>query len=119
AYGVAQSPDYSQLPWYSFTGYATERLIVTFAHGLMTAIAVSGLHGGRAKALAGYLTALGLHALINLGAILAALKLIPVAVSSLATYAAIFFAFVNFQTRVRNRHKAKVLATEEIVYFER
>lgn len=119
AYGIAQSPEYYQLPWHVFTGYATERLIVTFAHGLMTSIAVAGLQGGRGKAMIGYLTALGLHALINLGPILLALKLIPASVSSLASYTAILVAFLLFQNILRNTKRARGNVQEEIIYFER
>ncbi|HSL42890.1 MAG TPA: hypothetical protein VK897_05625 [Anaerolineales bacterium] len=119
ASGIAQSPDYNQLPWHMFTGYASERLIVTFAHGFMTSIAVAGLYYGRSKAMSGYLTAVGLHALINLGAVLLALNVIPVAVSSLGIYATILLAYILFQ---RNVHSVKVLSgttPKEIIYFER
>ena len=54
AYGVAQSPALQSLPWYLFTGYAVERLIVTFAHGFLTSLTVLGYqHGGR-RALSGF-----------------------------------------------------------------
>lgn len=119
AYGVAQSPAYSQLPWHMFTGFASERLIVTFAHGLMTSIAILGLQQGKRKALPGYLTAVGLHALINLGPILLALKLIPVMLSSLVSYAAIIGAFFIFQKQARMAQKLSGNVSEEIVYFER
>lgn len=119
AYGIAQSPQYSQMPWHLFTGFATERLIVTFAHGFMTSIAVAGLSFGRGKAVSGYLTALGLHALINLGPILLALKLIPVAFSSIITYAAILVAFVIFQRKQRTVKILSELVPEEVVYYER
>ena len=117
AYGIAQSPEYNHLPWHMFTGYAMERLVVAFAHGLMTSIAVAGLYSGGSKAVLGYLTALGLHALINLGPILLALKLIPAAMASLTSYAAILVAFVIFQNKMRNTKRSIVI--EEIVYFER
>ena len=119
AHGIAQSPEYRQLPWYMFTGFASERLIVTFAHGLMTSIAVLGIYQGKRKAVFGYLTAVGLHALINLGPALLALKLISSAVSSMGTYLAILAAFVIFQNRARNARKISGVAQEEIVYFER
>lgn len=119
AYGVAQSPQYSGLPWFVFTGFAGERLIVTFAHGLMTSFAVLGLHYGRKRALSGYLTAVGLHALINLGPILLVLKLIPAGVSSLITYGTIMVAFILFQKGERAAKKISGVAPQEVVYFER
>jgi hypothetical protein len=119
AYGIAQSPEYNALPWYVFTGYATERLIVTFAHGFMTSIAAYGLYKGVRSILIGYLYAVGLHALINLGPILMALKLTPVAVSSFGSYAVILGAFLLFQRYTRTARKMSGTETEEIVYFER
>lgn len=118
AYGIAQSPAYNQLPWHLFTGFSTERLIVTFAHGLMTSLAVLGLFYGKKNAYLRYLTAAGLHALINLGPILLALKILPAMVSSLGSYAAIILAFLIFQKQMRNVQKSQGVAPREIVYFE-
>lgn len=119
AYGIAQSPAYNQLPWYMFTGFASERLIVTFAHGLMTSIAVAGFHAGRRNMLVGVLTAIGLHALINLGPILLALKLIPPIISSMGSYAAILAAFVIFQKKEQMARRMNGTVPKEIIYFER
>jgi uncharacterized membrane protein YhfC len=119
AYGIGQSPAYNQLPWHMFRGFASERLIVTFAHGLMTSIAVLGFYGGRRKVLTGYLTAVGLHALINLGPILLVLKFIPATVANLASYAAILLAFLIFQKNERAAKQISGIVPKEIVYFER
>lgn len=119
AYGIAQSLEYNQLPWQVFTGFASERLIVTFAHGLMTSIIVLGFHQGRTKVLSGYLTAFGLHALINLGPILLALKLLPTIVSGLISYAAILAAFLLFQKNEHIAKKESGIVPQEFVYFER
>lgn len=119
AYGLAQSPAYNALPWYVFTGYASERMIVTFGHGFMTAIAVHGFYKGGRHALLGYLSAAGLHALINLGPILLALKLKPEAVFSIMSYASILAAFFIFQKLERAAKKAGDEKTGEVVYFER
>ena len=118
AYGIAQSPAYNELPWHMFTGFATERLLVTFAHGLMTSIAIIGLFHWKRNAFWGYLAAIGLHALINLGPILLALKLISAAISSLGSYAAIILAYLLFQKQVRHIQKSQGMAPREIVYFE-
>jgi len=119
AYGIAQSPAYRGLPWYSFTGFASERLIVTFAHGFLTAIGAYGLRRGGPKALFGYLSAVGLHALINLGPILLALRLLSAAVSSLTTYTVIAASFFLFQKYASTARKMSSSPPEEIVYFER
>lgn len=119
AYGVAQSPEYNSLPWYVFTGYLLERLAVTFGHGFMTAIAAYGFYKGGRHALMGYLSAVGLHVLINLGPILLALKLTSVSVSSAGSYAVILAAFLLFQKYARDAKKASGQETREVVYFER
>ncbi|MBL8061728.1 MAG: hypothetical protein JNK32_01825 [Anaerolineales bacterium] len=119
AYGIAQSPEYNSLPWYVFTGYAMERLIVTFAHGFMTAIAAYGFYKGGSNILIGYLSAVGLHALINLGPVLMALKLTPASVSSAGSYAVILAAFLLFQRHTRTAKKASGQETGEVIYFER
>jgi uncharacterized membrane protein YhfC len=119
AYGIAQSPAYNTLPWYAFTGFASERLIVTFGHGLLTSAAVLGLHYRRKRALFGYLTAVGLHALINLGPILLALKLVPGTVSSVISYSAIIGALIIFQKNERIVKKRSGFEPKEIIYFER
>jgi hypothetical protein len=120
AYGIAQSPTYNQLSWYMFTGFASERLIVTFAHGLMASIAVLGLYYGKKIFLLTFATAVGLHALINLGPILLALKLIPSTLASMESYLAILVAFIVFQNLKRKTPAdSSRVAQKEIVYFER
>lgn len=119
AYGIAQSPTYNQLSWHVFTGFASERLFVCFGHGFLTSLAVLGLYRGKDKALTGYLTAVGLHALINLGPILLALKLIPEPLASLTSYAVILAAFVIFQNHLRSARSVSGAASQEIIYFER
>lgn len=119
AYGLSRSAEFNQLPWHMFTGFAVERLFVTFAHGFLTAIAVSGFYCWGRKAVFGYLSAVGLHALINLGPILLVLKLIPQAVSTMGTYLAILAAFAIFQKNLRLARKRNWATKEEIIYFER
>jgi hypothetical protein len=101
-----------------FTGFASERLIVTFAHGLMASIAVLGLHYSQRNALLGYMTAVGLHALINLGPILLALKLIPSTFASIESYLVMLVAFMIFQNIRRGIAKISGVAKKEIIYFE-
>lgn len=118
AYGIAQSPAYNQLPWHLFTGFASERLVVTFAHGMMTSMAVLGLFYGKKNVFLGYLAAAGLHALINLGPILLALKIIPATVSTLMSYLVILGIFVIFQKKERTAKRISGIGPKEIIYFE-
>jgi len=121
AYGVAQSAHYAAYPWYAFTGYFGERLIVCFCHGVMTAVAVAGLQQGRWRALAGYLAAIGLHALLNIGAVLAQLGVISVAVASLSLLAPVVVLVLIFE-HLRRRALFAQDGTEEaaeVIYFRR
>jgi uncharacterized membrane protein YhfC len=118
AYGIAQSPAYSSVPWYMFTGYATERIIVTFAHGFLTSLTLFGLQREGRNLWLGYVSAVGLHALINLGPVLLALKLIPSAVASLGTYLSIAATFMIFERNLRSLRKESGIQPEEIVYFQ-
>jgi hypothetical protein len=45
AYAIAQNPAYNALPWYAYTGYFGERLMTCFAHGVFTAVVVTGCSG--------------------------------------------------------------------------
>ena len=118
AYGLAQSPEINQLPWYLFTGFAVERLIVTFGHGFMTSNPTLGMHFGRRKFILGYFLAVGLHALINLGPILLALKLIPASIAGMGSYLVILGAFLIFQKNSRSAGKKDGKTTEDVVYFD-
>lgn len=118
AYGIAQSPSYNSLPWYVFTGYASERLIVTFGHGFMTSIAAYGFFKGGRNAILGYVSAVGLHAIINLGPILLAFKLMPAGVASIASYAVILISFLIFQKYSRTAGKISGREPEEVIYFQ-
>lgn len=65
AYGIAQTPAYSSLPWYAYSGYFSERLMACFAHGVLTAIVVIGMKRGAPWTLYGFLAALALHLFMN------------------------------------------------------
>lgn len=84
AYSVAQVPAYSGYPWFYFTGYLFERFMVVFAHGALTALFAHGLYRRGWHALSGYGTAVGLHAALNLGAMLAQTGLISAGVAGLS-----------------------------------
>jgi len=119
AYGMVRDPATNSLPWYMFSGFVTDRLIVSFGHGLMTAVAVMGLKHGGGRAFLGYLAAVGLHALLNLGPILSALKLISPTLASFGTYAAILLAFLIVMRKGRLARKDGAVTAGQINYFSR
>ncbi len=68
AWGMMSAGLYTEYPWYAFTGFLSERLLVVFMHGMMTAVFLRIAKGGRP--LLGYLAAMGAHAVLNSGAML-------------------------------------------------
>ena len=65
AYAIARNPTYNSLPWYAYTGYFSERLMACFAHGVFTAVMVSGIQRGGRWTFSGFATAVGLHLFLN------------------------------------------------------
>jgi len=111
AYGYARVPALSGYPFWYFTGFLAERLVVIYAHGVMTAVVMVGALRGRLGLLGGYLAAVTLHALLNGGAMLHRLGLLDMVWTQIWTYAvgAVLFT-VLFQRlysaaldRARNR----------------
>jgi hypothetical protein len=121
AYGIARNPHYAHLPWYLFTGYFGERLVVCFLHGVMTAVAVSGVRRGFRQGLLGYLAAMGLHGLINIGAALYQFKLIPLAATQLPFIASLILLVIIFERlrRTASREPGSADKAEEVVYYQR
>ncbi|HMT91234.1 MAG TPA: DCC1-like thiol-disulfide oxidoreductase family protein, partial [Dermatophilaceae bacterium] len=65
AFTISRDVSYAEMPSWAFVGYATERFIVCFGHGVMTALFVVGCYRGfRAR---GYFLAVALHAFANMG----------------------------------------------------
>jgi len=121
AYGIARSPAFTQYPWYMFTGYFGERLVVIFCHGAMTAVFVAGLYRGLGRAMVGYLAAVGLHALLNAGAVLAQLGVISATVAGItlmAPVALLFFIFERLRGNAARDPESQAQAAE-IVYYRR
>ena len=65
AYGVAQNDAYASLPWYAFTAFLNERIMACFAHGVFTAVLLTGMQRGGRSLLYGLLAAMGLHLFLN------------------------------------------------------
>ncbi len=120
AYGVAQIPDYAGLPWYTLTGYASERFMICLWHGVMTSILVMGMARGWQAGLIGYIQAIALHALGNAAALLATLGYIPSWATSLSIIGVFFLSVFLFE-RLRRQVAPLSLAGEspELVYYLR
>lgn len=70
AWGIAHSPLQARFPFYYYASYMTTRIVMCFAHGVMTGVAMTGLGRGIRASILGYLTAAALHAFLNLGGLL-------------------------------------------------
>ena len=114
AWGIAVSGAYQQYAWYMFTGFFGERLLVVFIHGFMTALFV--WLAARRKPLAGYLAAAGTHALLNAGAMLYQLGLIPVWLVSLCLVALLVPMVLVFE-RIRPKTTRTHVDRPDVVYY--
>jgi hypothetical protein len=121
AWGIAQSPTYAGLPWYLFGGYVSERLIVCFGHGMLTAFITTGLQRGARPAIRGYLTAVALHALLNVGPLLLSLGLASMAIVQLLFLLAIIILVFLFDRlrRILMQDPTAPDMAQEVVYFRR
>jgi hypothetical protein len=68
---IVKLPGYAEIPFYMFTGFFYERLIVVFLHGAFVMFAFARLADGRSF-LVGGLIGMALHYLLNLPIFLAA-----------------------------------------------
>lgn len=114
AWGIAASGAYEQYPWYTFTGYFGERLLVVFVHGFMTALFV--WLAARRKPVAGYLLAAGTHALLNAGAMLYQLALLPAWLASLWLVIVLIPMVVIFE-RIRPKSTREHPDRPDVVYY--
>jgi uncharacterized membrane protein YhfC len=121
AYNVAQAPEYVGYPWYAFTGFLGERLAVTLVHGLLTMLVVVGIWRGGWRILGGYLAAVLLHLLTNLGAILYQIEVIPAPAAGLSLLAALILLAIIFEhfRRQTAREGEDEDRAQEVVYFQR
>lgn len=76
-YKIAQDASMQAYPWYAFTGYMGERLIVCMYHGVMTAMFFVLARKGPAWGVIGYLAAAAMHAYLNAPILLLQQALIP------------------------------------------
>jgi hypothetical protein len=78
------SPDYVNVAWYLFYGFALERFFSAMINGMLAAVVAVGLQKGRRQGILGYLAAVGLHTLVGIGPILVYVGLVPPLVSIMA-----------------------------------
>jgi hypothetical protein len=120
AYSVAKSGLYECLPWYAFTGYLSERLFVCFAHGVMTAVLVTGVQRGGRFALYGILAAMGLHLILNAPAVMYQFEWITLAFYNFVLLIPLFVLALIFERMRRAaREPDYIQAENEIVYWQR
>lgn len=110
---VGASGAYEQYAWYLFTGFLGERLVVVLLHGLMTALFLA--LAARGRPLAGYLAAAGTHALLNSGAMLYQLGLMPGWGAGLTLMVVLVAGVVIFD-RARPRY-LRTAEDGDVVYF--
>lgn len=114
AYQVASSGAYEKYPWYSFTGYFGERLVVVFLHGFMTALFLWFV--ARRKPVAGFLIAALTHAVLNSGAMLYQLGLVAEWVASAVMVTVLIAAVLVFEKFRPRAHHAAGRATDTVFY---
>jgi hypothetical protein len=114
AWGIASSGAYGQYPWYAFTGFLGERLLVVFLHGFMTSLFL--WLAFRRKAGFGYLAAAGTHAVLNAPAMLYQLGLAPAWIASLWLVAVLIGCLIVFE-RIRPKTTRERLDGPDVVYY--
>ena len=117
AWQFSMVPELVGYPFYYFGGFIGERMVVVFIHGVMTAVAAGGFLKGRKGLLMGYVGAVFLHALTNIGAMLYQIGLWNVTFASLYLILPIIVAFFVFEQLRKKELKDK--KHKETVLFSR
>lgn len=113
AFQVVASGAYAEYPWYAFTGFFGERLLVVFMHAMMTGLLF--LVAKRGHPVSGYLAAAGTHALLNSGAMLYQLGLAPGwAVNG--SLGVMLIAFALLFERIRPKRDATE-CSDDVIYY--
>ncbi|MEM1986280.1 MAG: PrsW family glutamic-type intramembrane protease [Nitrososphaeria archaeon] len=117
AWNFSMVPEFAGYPFYYFTGFMSERMIVVFIHGVMTSVAVVNLLKGWKGGLFGYIYAVLLHALTNFGAFLYQIQFLDLTIASLYILIPVIVNALVFE-----RLRKKILISQEVsetVYFSR
>jgi hypothetical protein len=119
AYAVGQNSAYDLLPWYAFTGFLNERIAICFAHGVLTAVVVTGVQRRGSYTLYGYLSAIGLHLFLNTPAVLYQLKWISPEWYSISMVIPFIVLAVIFEQMRRSARETKDdQISQEIIYWQ-
>lgn len=102
-------------PFYYFGGFIGERLIVVFLHGVMTAVAIVGFLKGKKGFLIGYLVAVLLHALTNIGAVLYQIGVWDQTLATISLFVPIVVAFFIFE-HLRKKQLKDEKPQETVLY---
>jgi uncharacterized membrane protein YhfC len=120
AYGVAQNSDYASLPWYAFTGFLNERITACFAHGVFTAVLLTGMQQRGRPLLYGLLAAMGLHLFLNVPAVMYQFKWISNELYSiLILIPLVVLALIFERLRRATREPKDDRIGNEVVYWQR
>jgi uncharacterized membrane protein YhfC len=120
AYGVAQNDTYASLPWYAFTGFLNERIMACFAHGVFTAVLVTGMQRGGRFLLYGLLAAISLHLFLNAPAVMYQFKWISNALYGILVLIPLVVLAVIFERLRRAARQPKDdQSANEVVYWQR
>ena len=120
AYGVAQNSTYASLPWYAFTGFLNERIMACFAHGVFTAVLLTGMQRGGRFLWYGLLAALGLHLLLNAPAVMYQFQWISNELYGILILIPLIILAVIFERMRRAARQPKDdQSGNEIVYWQR
>ncbi len=113
----AQDPSVAVLPWYAFTGFLIERLFTCFAHGVLTAILVTGIQRGGWFILYGFLASVGLHLFLNAPTTMYSLQWISIALLNLSLPVPyLVLAVIFLLMRQAAREPKNVLSQKEVVF---
>lgn len=117
AWRFSMVPEFAQYPFYYFTGFINERMVVVYIHGVMTAVAITGLQKGKKGLLAGYIGAVMLHAFTNVGAMLYQIGILDVNIASLYLYLPLLVNLFIFE-RLRRRALSTQKTAETILFIK-
>lgn len=105
AWQYSMVPGFAGYPFYYFGGFIGERLIVVSLHGVMTAVAVVGFLKGKKGLLVGYVIAVLLHALTNVGAVLTQIGLWDKSRATIYLAVPIIVAILIFEYLYKKQHR--------------
>jgi uncharacterized membrane protein YhfC len=110
---IGASGAYEMYPWYAFTGFFGERVMVVFLHGFMTAVFLWLV--ARKRPTTGFFAAAGTHAVLNAGAMLYQLGLAPEWAAGLSLVVTLVACVIVFE-RIRPR-APRAGGADEVVYY--